>query len=301
MESLESQRDRIQSAESLHGVVRLMKAMAAMHIQRHEAAAAALADYLDVVGLGFQALFARDAERIAIADAAPEAPAAVVVFGSDIGLVGQFNEVAADRAADTVGRLAAHGRGVVVLTVGRRVAAALRNRPEVPVPAAVLAAPRSAGAMTDVVYDLLLEIEPRRERDEIGRIVLVFHEHQRGRTTHAITRQLFPMEVSWLAGHRRKGWPTRTRPMIPRPEGRLLATLVRDTFFAGLYHALAESLASESASRLAAMHSAEQNLETLIDRLHARFRESRQKAITAELLDIVAGYEVLESEELGEA
>ena len=65
--------------------------------------------------------------------------------------------------------------------------------------------------------------------------------------------------------------------------------------FASIYKAFAQSLACESAARLAAMQAAEKNILELEENLQGRFRENRQSAITAELLDIISGFEALKT------
>jgi F-type H+-transporting ATPase subunit gamma len=50
-----------------------------------------------------------------------------------------------------------------------------------------------------------------------------------------------------------------------------------------------ESFASENAARLETMSAARRNIDEVLERLTARERQLRQEAITAELLDIVAG------------
>jgi F-type H+-transporting ATPase subunit gamma len=52
-------------------------------------------------------------------------------------------------------------------------------------------------------------------------------------------------------------------------------------------------MASENASRLAAMQSAERNIGDRLDDLTRQFHQQRQTAITSELLDIAAGFEAL--------
>jgi F-type H+-transporting ATPase subunit gamma len=71
--------------------------------------------------------------------------------------------------------------------------------------------------------------------------------------------------------------------------------LIREYFFVALYWAFAESLTSENASRLASMQAAEKNIEERLGELNAQFHHERQRSITEELLDIVAGSEALES------
>jgi F-type H+-transporting ATPase subunit gamma len=60
-----------------------------------------------------------------------------------------------------------------------------------------------------------------------------------------------------------------------------------------MFQACAESLASENASRLAAMQRAEKNIGEMLEDLKSRFHRMRQEAIDEELFDVVSGYEVL--------
>jgi F-type H+-transporting ATPase subunit gamma len=73
----------------------------------------------------------------------------------------------------------------------------------------------------------------------------------------------------------------------------LFSTLIRQYLFVSLFQAFAESLASENASRLAAMQRAEQNIGDRLEELNAEFHRRRQMSITSELLDIVSGFEAL--------
>jgi F-type H+-transporting ATPase subunit gamma len=74
---------------------------------------------------------------------------------------------------------------------------------------------------------------------------------------------------------------------------RLLYDLLGQYLFVTLYQALAESLASENAARLAAMQAAENNIEERLKDLRLQYNQLRQSTITEELLDIVAGFEAL--------
>jgi F-type H+-transporting ATPase subunit gamma len=73
----------------------------------------------------------------------------------------------------------------------------------------------------------------------------------------------------------------------------LFSALIRQYLFVSLFRACAESLASENASRLAAMQGAERNIEERLEELQTQFHQQRQMTITEELLDIVAGFEAL--------
>ncbi len=76
-------------------------------------------------------------------------------------------------------------------------------------------------------------------------------------------------------------------------EGELFSWLIRQHLTLVLYAALAESLASEHASRLAAMQNAERNIDERRENLLAEYRKKRQETITSELLEVVAGFEAI--------
>jgi F-type H+-transporting ATPase subunit gamma len=79
------------------------------------------------------------------------------------------------------------------------------------------------------------------------------------------------------------------------PWQQLLGSLIRQFFFIALYRTMVESLASENAARLAAMQVAEKNINQRLDEITGQYNHRRQSAITAELLDIVSGFEALAS------
>ena len=78
---------------------------------------------------------------------------------------------------------------------------------------------------------------------------------------------------------------------------RLYQSLIREYLFVSLFRAFAESLASENAARLASMQVAERNIEDRLRTLTSEFHQSRQTAITSELLDIISGFEALKGKE----
>ena len=69
-----------------------------------------------------------------------------------------------------------------------------------------------------------------------------------------------------------------------------LRAMVREYLFVSLFRACAESLASENASRLAAMQRAEKNINELHSSLMQRFHRLRQSGIDAELFDVISGF-----------
>ncbi|WP_339135973.1 MAG: F0F1 ATP synthase subunit gamma [Candidatus Electrothrix sp. GW3-4] len=59
------------------------------------------------------------------------------------------------------------------------------------------------------------------------------------------------------------------------------------------FRACAESLASENASRLAAMQRADKNINELLEDLNRTFHSLHQSGIDEELFDVISGFESL--------
>ena len=96
-----SLRRKISRAGDLQSVVRTMKALAASSISQYEQSARALADYYRTVELGLSICIRKSVPaELMTADTGrtDEITVGAVVFGSDQGLVGQFNDVVADFA-----------------------------------------------------------------------------------------------------------------------------------------------------------------------------------------------------------
>jgi F-type H+-transporting ATPase subunit gamma len=122
----------------------------------------------------------------------------------------------------------------------------------------------------------------------------LFHNTARSGPTHApIHQRLLPLDEAWRRELSRLPWPAKNLPeVIGRNMGTLRA-LLREYLFVSLFRACAESLASENASRLAAMERAEKNIDELSASLQQAFNRLRQSRIDEELFDVVAGVEAM--------
>jgi F-type H+-transporting ATPase subunit gamma len=287
MDTLEALSRRIATTEDLHAIVRTMKALSAVSIRQYEAAVAALRDYSRTVDLALQALL-RDRPRAGGAAPRVGGPAAVVVFGSDHGLCGRFNDEVADFARARMDELDAAGTRRRCLAVGVRVEARL-----VALGATVderLLLPGSVGGLTALAEAVLVQIDAWGA-DGLGPVLLI---HQR-RTAEAVAvphlRQLLPLSPERMRNLAARPWPSRRLPAFTIEADRLLSTVIRQYLFSSVYRAAAESLASEHASRLASMQAAERNIEERLEEQQAEFRRRRQETITGELLDILTGFE----------
>ena len=283
-------RRKINNAADLQSVVRTMKALAAANIGQYEQAVRALADYYRTVELGLGACFrARAQAGLGPAEQTTASPIInAVVFGSDQGLVGQFNEIVADYAVTT---LAALPGTIQVWAVGERVQAHLQDaglklQGCFPVPNAV-------NAIAALVGRIQIETEDHFSLGADAGLYVFHNRQQSAGVYQPVGQRLLPLDRLWLQQLTQIPWPTKNLPQVMCGGIKTLQALLREYLFISIYRACAESLSSENASRLAAMERADTNIEELLDHLHTSFHQLRQSSIDEELFDVIAGYEAL--------
>jgi len=142
---------------------------------------------------------------------------------------------------------------------------------------------------------MIVEVDHWTQEHGVGEVWLA-HNRRDGRiTAKPRAHRLLPLPESDLDTLARAEWPGRSLPLFRMEEDRLMSWLVQQRLFVVIYRALAEALASEHASRLAAMQAAERNIEERRNDLQQLYRLRRQEAITRELLDVVSGFEAVSS------
>jgi len=286
-----SLRRKIGGAGDLQSVVRTMKAVAASSIGQYEQSVRALADYYRAVEIGLGACFRaggpaplyakRKDQRVAGAITA-------VVFGSDQGLVGQFNDVVADFAARTLAGLPAKPE---VWAVGERVHARLADAGLTLV--GLFAVPNSVRAITPLVGQILIQSETRHSQGEVAELHLFYNRPTSGAVYEPVSQRLLPLDEEWRHKLAEVPWPTGNLPEVMGGGTATLRALIREYLFVSLFRACAESLASENASRLAAMQRADKNIGESLEDLNRAFHRLRQSRIDEELFDVISGFEAL--------
>lgn len=280
---------KISSAGDLQSVVRTMKAMAASSIGQYEKSVRALGDYYRTVELGLGACF-RESQPAAPMAKRKEPAGAIgaVVFGSDQGLVGQFNDVVADFAIKTLAALPGQPR---VWAVGERVHARLADA-GLPL-IGLFNVPNSVNGITPLVGQIQIESEAHRAKGEYARLYIFHNRPKSGALYEPVSQRLLPLDAAWQQGLSKIPWPTKTLPEVMGDGVGTLRALIREYLFISLFRACAESLASENASRLAAMERADKNIDELLENLRGTFHRLRQSGIDEELFEVIAGFEAL--------
>ncbi len=87
----------------------------------------------------------------------------------------------------------------------------------------------------------------------------LFYNHISGSQYRPHSVRLLPLDLKWLQDIKMRKWPTKVLPMFTIEWEKLFPLIVRQYVFVSLFQVTAESLVSENASRLAAMHGAEKH------------------------------------------
>jgi F-type H+-transporting ATPase subunit gamma len=294
MEELQRLKDKIRNAHELQTVVKIMKTISASNIREYGQAVESLEEYRKTIEMGLQILMHSEQETLLATKPIEEKRLlGAVIFGSDQGLAGRFNEQIAAYAIARMNETDCQER--TALAVGERVVSMLEEAGQ-PVEAHFSFSENHMG-ITQVMTDVFLKIEEWRGQKGIDRIVLFYNQPTSGSSFAPRMVHLFPLDLDWLRSLSKKKWPSRSLPTFSMDADRLFSSLVRQYLFFLLFSAFVESLASENASRLIAMQMAEKNIEDHLNELSVQFNRQRQEAISEELLDVVTGFEALMGEE----
>jgi F-type H+-transporting ATPase subunit gamma len=138
-----------------------------------------------------------------------------------------------------------------------------------------------------------VNIETNLSQGKVSEIHIFYNLHK-SRTLYEPTRQLLlPQDKLWRQELAELPWPTKNLPEIIGDRTSTLRALIREYLFVSLFRACAESLASENASRLAAMQRADKNIEEMLEDLNRKYYLLRQNSIDEELFEVFSGFEAL--------
>jgi F-type H+-transporting ATPase subunit gamma len=295
MQSAESLKRSITIAAELQSVVKTMKALAGVNIRHCERAVDAAAKYNRTIEMGLRIALDRIPARTISPALAPKGPLGAIVFGSDQGMCGQLNDRVVDYASRALRKLAHGHQKQSIVAVGVRAAAqleALGCHPE-----STVEVPSSVPGINPSVEEVLERIEHWYFERHIHMVLLFYARPVSGAWYRIHGQRLLPVDEEWIRSIRARPWPSKIVPRFTMNEADLLRALIREYLFVSLFRTLADSLASENASRLASMQVAERNIEERLHTLTTASQQLRQTSITSELLEIVSAFEALRGKE----
>lgn len=153
--------------------------------------------------------------------------------------------------------------------------------------------PNSVNAITPLVQQILVKSEESYDQGNLKEVYIFHNQPKSGSVYQQVCQRLLPLDEKWRNSLTENKWPTKLIPEVIGGMKPTLLAFIHAYLFTSMFKASAQSLASENASRLAAMQRAEKNIDELLDELSHQFHSLRQSSIDEELFDVVSGFEVM--------
>jgi F-type H+-transporting ATPase subunit gamma len=265
----------VANMEELQRVVGAMRAVASMRVQEAVRALSSVRQYGSALADAVRSALTIAAEEHLVAreSARGLASRAVVVFTSEHGFVGGFNERLIEAASVD--------KGDVLILAGSRGRALAAER-GLNIGAAHPMATRLA-SVPQIVHRIQDTLYPAIASGRAASAEVIFGRYQRSGQAEVARLGLFPLEI--MPGPARAG----ALPLHDLSAGELLERVTGEYMLARLIEAAVESLAAENGARFAAMESAHDNVGKRLQGLRLQASGARQEEVTTELLDLVTG------------
>ena len=289
MPSLKDLRNRIASVKSTQKITKAMQMVAVSKLRRAQSAVEAARPYalrMETVLANLAAGVPPGAESSPLlAGNGSSQTHLLIVCTGERGLCGAFNTSIVRLARDRANALAAEGKTVKILCIGKKGYDQLRRTHE----KAIIGQIDLRGART-VTFATAQPIAKRvLEMFETGEfdVCTLFYARFKSVVTQIPTaQQLIPAEL----GEREEAGPVY---YYEPDEGEILSQLLPRAVTVRIYRALLENVASFFGAQMSAMDNATRNAGDMIRKQTLIYNRTRQAQITKELIEIISGAEAL--------
>ncbi|SRR6056297_18018 len=293
MPSLKDLKNRINSVKSTRKITQAMQMVAAAKLRRAEEAAEAARPYAE----RFNAVVAGLAQSVGGSESAPKLLSGtgddkthlLVVMTAERGLCGGFNSSIVKIARIRANELAAQGKTVKILTVGKKGREQLRRDwGEALVGHVDLSDVKRVGYAN--AAEIAKDVLGRFDAGEFDVATIFYSEFESVVTQKPTAKQVIPAVFEEPKDDEQAS----STPYDYEPgEEEILADLLPRGVATQIFTALLENAASEQGARMSAMDNATRNAGDMIDRLTIEYNRTRQAVITNELIEIISGAEAL--------
>ena len=284
MQGLQGIKKSIDSAENLRAIVSTMKAHASANINQFQNAAKASMEYRSILDMSLFIVLSEEEEMVT-SEEIQKGNILHIIFGSDYGLAGRINERISSFALEQISQ----NTDDKVIVIGQQVFQRLKDDVTI---SKTFMQPQSTDIIFSMVNKLLVQIDDIRNEIPIEKIVLYYNKPHDTSIFAEDTELLFPIDLVELSKNKVQ-WDSKRLPTYFVEKQEIISDLIRQYFFITLYRTFCFSLASENASRLASMQSAEKNIDNQLEELNDLYRRERQNSITEELNDIISGFKAI--------
>ncbi len=287
MANLRDIRRRIGSVKNTRQITSAMKLVAGAKLRKATERAVAARPYQDALGSVLQSVGGRAAEVSNPLLETHESVdrAVVVIFGSDKGLCGSFNNALFRETERFLAGLKERGLEVSLRTFGKKARSYFGNR-GYEITESIIEV--SHATYMDEVHKLVDHLVGDFTTGEVDEVYLVFNEFESVLTQRPTFPRVLPLSLDEEEDTGAQA------DFAFEPSGQELLNTLLPLYLQGiLLRAFLETEAGEHASRMTAMDNATRNASELIDTLTIQYNRARQAAITTEIIEVVSGAEAL--------
>ncbi len=288
MPSLKDLRNRIASVKSTQKITKAMQMVAVSKLRRARAAVEAARPYAEKVeavltNLGGAAKEGQ-APRLLVGSGSSQTHLLVVCTG-ERGLCGAFNTAIVRLAREKANTLAAEGKAVKIICVGKKGYDQLRRTHEKQILELI-----DLRAVRTIAYETARPIGDKIialfDSDEFDVCTLFYSRFRSVISQIPTAQQLIPPEL----GEKNERGPSYD---YEPDEAEILTQLLPQALTVRIYRALLENAASFFGAQMSAMDSATRNAGEMVKKYTLRYNRTRQAMITKELIEIISGAEAL--------
>ena len=288
MPSLKELRNRIASVKSTQKITKAMQMVAVSKLRRAQSAVEAARPYAERVEAVLTNLAGGATEgqgpRLLVGSGSGQAHLLLVCTG-ERGLCGAFNTAIVRLARDRANALAAEGKTVKILCVGKKGYDQLRRTHEKQILELI-----DLRAVRTITYETAQPIAEKvigLFNDGAFDVCTLFYSRFRSVIAQIPTaQQLIPPELG----------PKNDKAPVYHyepDEGEILTQLLPQAVTVRIYRALLENAASFFGAQMSAMDNATRNAGEMVKKYTLRYNRTRQAMITKELIEIISGAEAL--------
>ncbi len=270
-------KNRIRSMESTRQITKAMEMVAASKLRRAQAQVLSSRPYFEILysTIADIASSNRDFSSPYLQER-PVKKALYIVIAGDRGLAGGYNSNILKLVQSEIA-----GKDAVVLPIGKKALDYFRSKQ---IPTFTEQYAEAAELTVGDCFSVSKQVSKAFLAGEFDQIVVAYTNFVSVLAQTPAAMQLLPLKKPEKKERTNQG-----DILYEGDSEEVFAAIIPEYLGGVIYGALCESRASEQAARRAAMDSATQNADDMIDDLSLKFNRARQAAITQEITEIVAG------------
>ena len=270
-------KNRIRSMESTRQITKAMEMVAASKLRRAQAQVLSSRPYFEILysTIADIASSNRDFSSPYLQER-PVKKALYIVIAGDRGLAGGYNSNILKLVQSEIA-----GKDAVVLPIGKKALDYFRSKQ---IPTFTEQYAEAAELTVGDCFSVSKQVSKAFLAGEFDQIVVAYTNFVSVLAQTPAAMQLLPLKKP-----EKKESTNQGDILYEGDSEEVFAAIIPEYLGGVIYGALCESRASEQAARRAAMDSATQNADDMIDDLSLKFNRARQAAITQEITEIAAG------------